>query len=560
MKLIFMQYLASLKERGELDALMPDLLSEVGLSVISKPALGTKQHGVDVAAVGALGDGERSVFLISIKPGDLRRKGWDSGEQSLRTSLNQILDVYIGSRIPKRYKHLPVVVVLCIGGDLHEDVRDDVEGYIKNNTGERVAFDVWNGDALAHLLLSGVLRENSLPETWRSDFRKAVAMVDEPEIGFGHFSRFVNSIADSTRATRPKRLTSIRQIYVGLWTLYVWAREAGNLEAAYLCSEYALLLGWSLAKEHLVGTSRAARQLRQSVDRLITLHQAVADDYLDRYVEPRARTMNGVCAAVPSHVSLDVNLRMFDLVGRVGMRGLWQLFVAERLHMGNDEKGKEVLAAAIQRTARLLMDVINNNPILRTPIKDDQAIDIGIACLFLSRVGCYRFISGWIGNIARAVRYAFEVNAEYPTVHREYRELVEHPREEEGYRAMATAGSVLVPTLAVWASLAGDQETLEMLADFASGPFQHSTLQLWYPGSDTEAHLYRGSGDHGLAATNIRIERSCDKMIDRVKSECSASKHFVTLSSIAAGIWPLVVLASRHHRMPVPPQFWPLSE
>ena len=116
MKLIFMQYLASLKERGELDALMPDLLSEVGLSVISKPALGTKQHGVDVAAVGALGDGERSVFLISIKPGDLRRKGWDSGEQSLRTSLNQILDVYIGSRIPKRYKHLPVVVVLCIGG------------------------------------------------------------------------------------------------------------------------------------------------------------------------------------------------------------------------------------------------------------------------------------------------------------------------------------------------------------------------------------------------------------------------------------------------------------
>ena len=230
----------------------------------------------------------------------------------------------------------------CVsGGDLHEDVRDDVEGYIKNNTGERVAFDVWNGDALAHLLLSGVLRENSLPETWRSDFRKAVAMVDEPEIGFGHFSRFVNSIADSTRATRPKRLTSIRQIYVGLWTLYVWAREAGNLEAAYLCSEYALLLGWSLAKEHLVGTSRAARQLRQSVDRLITLHQAVADDYLDRYVEPRARTMHGVCAAVPSHVSLDVNLRMFDLVGRVGMRGLWQLFVAERLHMGNDEKGKE---------------------------------------------------------------------------------------------------------------------------------------------------------------------------------------------------------------------------
>ena len=52
MKLIFSEYLASLKERGELDVIMPDLLSEIGFTVFSKPAVGTKQHGVDVAAVG----------------------------------------------------------------------------------------------------------------------------------------------------------------------------------------------------------------------------------------------------------------------------------------------------------------------------------------------------------------------------------------------------------------------------------------------------------------------------------------------------------------------------
>ena len=38
MKLIFVEYLASLRERGELDVIMPDLLSEVGFSVISRPA------------------------------------------------------------------------------------------------------------------------------------------------------------------------------------------------------------------------------------------------------------------------------------------------------------------------------------------------------------------------------------------------------------------------------------------------------------------------------------------------------------------------------------------
>ena len=180
MKLIFSEYLGSLKERGELDAIMPDLLSELGFTVFSKPAIGTKQHGVDVAAVGPGQGGQRTLFLISIKPGDLRRSGWDVGAQSLRTSLNQILDVYIANHIPKRYADLPAVIVLCLGGQLHEDVRADVEGYMAKNTKGRIAFDLWNGDSLADLLLSGVLREKALPDTWRSDFRKSVALVDEP--------------------------------------------------------------------------------------------------------------------------------------------------------------------------------------------------------------------------------------------------------------------------------------------------------------------------------------------------------------------------------------------
>ena len=40
MKLLFAEYLGSLKERDELDKIMPDLLSELGLNVFSKPARG----------------------------------------------------------------------------------------------------------------------------------------------------------------------------------------------------------------------------------------------------------------------------------------------------------------------------------------------------------------------------------------------------------------------------------------------------------------------------------------------------------------------------------------
>ena len=54
MRLIIRQYIAGLKERNELDAVMPDLLSQMGMVVYSRPARGTRQDGVDVAAVGSL--------------------------------------------------------------------------------------------------------------------------------------------------------------------------------------------------------------------------------------------------------------------------------------------------------------------------------------------------------------------------------------------------------------------------------------------------------------------------------------------------------------------------
>ena len=64
MKLLIRDYLASLKERDELDAILPDLLSELGFTVYSRPRRGTIQRGVDIAAIGKGEDGERKVFLL----------------------------------------------------------------------------------------------------------------------------------------------------------------------------------------------------------------------------------------------------------------------------------------------------------------------------------------------------------------------------------------------------------------------------------------------------------------------------------------------------------------
>jgi len=259
MKLIIKQYLASLRERDELDAVLPDLLSQIGLNVYSRPGRGTRQYGVDVAAVGRLDGGAEKVYLFSIKPGDLTRSSWEGdGVQSLRPSLNQILDAYIPNCIPNEHRGKDIVICLCFGGDIQEQVRLDVQGYIKKNELKNLTFEEWNGDKLASLILSNFLREELLPQNARSQLRKSLALLDEPEASYQHFSALIRSLSSSEGTKDKDRITAIRQINICLWILFAWARDADNLESAYLSSELALLHAWDITRKYIAKKTKAA--------------------------------------------------------------------------------------------------------------------------------------------------------------------------------------------------------------------------------------------------------------------------------------------------------------
>ena len=109
MKLVIREYLSMLKESGELDALLPDLLLAMGIEPLSKAQVGVRQNGVDIAARGLDPDDDiDKLFLLTVKQGDLSRKNWDGGTaQALRPSLNEILDVYLNKYIDEEHQNLP---------------------------------------------------------------------------------------------------------------------------------------------------------------------------------------------------------------------------------------------------------------------------------------------------------------------------------------------------------------------------------------------------------------------------------------------------------------------
>src|ERR1700761_1786179 len=100
MKLILTDYVNTLKEDKELDALIVDILKARGINIISGPDRG-RQYGVDIYAVGPDFEDKNieKVFLITVKQGDLDRRTWNTETNSAYQSLNEIKDVFIPNNL-----------------------------------------------------------------------------------------------------------------------------------------------------------------------------------------------------------------------------------------------------------------------------------------------------------------------------------------------------------------------------------------------------------------------------------------------------------------------------
>lgn len=255
MKLVIKQFLKGLKERGELDVIIPDLLSSMGLHVYSVPLKpGVRQYGVDVAAFGQIDGGVPSVYLFSIKAGDLTRSDWDSGKQALRPSLNEIVDVYIRSHVPSEYTDLPIVVCPCVGGVLREEVQPPVFGYCDTATTNSIRFEVWDGDRIAQYIVSYMFSERLLFEPARSDFQKILAMIHTPEIALGYFTSVLES---------GLQIQTLKMI---LWILYSWSKAEDNYEVAFQAAERALLKEWVVILSHGSSGKKATEEFDLLLD------------------------------------------------------------------------------------------------------------------------------------------------------------------------------------------------------------------------------------------------------------------------------------------------------
>jgi hypothetical protein len=554
MKLIIRQYLSSLKERDELDAVLPDLLSQLGLNVYSRPGRGTRQDGVDVGAVGSLDGGPEKVYLFSIKPGDLTRRDWNSDSpQSLRPSLEEILDSYIPHRLPIEHRGKDIVICIAIGGDIQEQIRQQIKGYIEQHSTPNISFEEWNGDKLATYIQSSFLREDLLPEHARSLLRKSLAMLDEPEVSYRHFAALIRALSNVETLNNEQRVTAIRQMSICLWILFAWTREAANMESAYLASEVTLLHAWNIVRIYAGKGNKTTRAVETAFFSIFTAYNQICSEFLGKNVLPYTNKLHAVSSAMRGACSLDINLKIFDLLGRLGADGIWAYWGAMRC--SDEEKDlKEARLTEARMYAEAVKALISNNPTLLLPAKDDQTIDIFVAAMLLATDGSNRaFIASWLGEMLSRARFSYEANGKYPCTLSAYNDLLEHPHSTDSdYRESATRASILYPSIALWAALFDDDATFNQVAAVKRDLLEHCTFQFWYPDDGSEEYFYTNASNHGATLAHPAIDRLKEEFLAQVFGECEKSPHFKELSAVKFDWWPLIVVACRHYRLPLP--------
>lgn len=558
MKLVIRQYLASLKERGELDALLPDLLSQMGLEVFLKPGVGSRQYGVDVGAFGKISDSsEEKVYLFSVKSGDLDRRDWDGGNpQDLRPSINEIIDVFIPSRIPAEYKGKPIEICLCFGGEIKEEVRANVSLFLEKQSTDNLKLSEWNGDRLAALIEKHMLREELLPENCRGLLRKSLAMIDEPNISFKHFIHLAFELTKTDDLKPKKILTRIRQLYLCLWILYSWCREEDNLESAFLSAEFTLLNSWEAVKFAFGKKNKTAISTLTTMDSIIKLNLIISNQYIEEKIAPHVGNLYALSNAVRPSCAVDVNLKLFDVLGRLALTGCWSYWYLLQLDRNND-KSTVIFEEAVTNHQESIKKLVVNNPILLTPYKDDQAIDLVLALWFLSLdQKNWGDINSWLVSMTRAIFQMFSINDVYPTTIRNYSELIEHPvNNTEGYRRSVTRGSILYPYISAFSAAIGSIEPYDAVKKIREDFLSHCNFQVYFFDESSEDHFYRFDKIHGATLSDVCVTKDPSYLMEQLNSECKQSNKLYEMTAFKYSFWPIILTGCRHHRLPVPMHF-----
>ncbi len=544
-QLVLSHYLSGLRERDELDALLPDLLQAMGHSVLSRAQVGVNQGGVDVMSTKENEEGGTEVFLFVIKFGNVGRSDFYGSQQAILPSILQASTEYLRNRLPEALRGFKKRIVLVSNGILKQDAQSDYAALSTQVTemAPLCSLDFWGMDQLSPLIEKYLFDDALLLEKGKSDLRAALAGLEDTHSSFSRFVRFVDDCLSAKEDDQDVSGNSRRNRFykraaaaaIGWAVLLVWAESEGNQKPGVLAGEYLLLRLWGESVK--LGLQNEA----QFTKRFETLAQLHADALLRYYerVMPSLLNRRNVLRYRPDHV-LYMEL-ICDELGRLGTMLL--LFLALKVD--------RTRVVAIHSC---LVSLINEHNGCFLPVYDGQAIDLSLAMGAILATGDTTSARFMLQECIDRFDTALGQKRIMPVDTDDLEDAMALYYGKETDRARFFQTTTLVPMLGTMAAVLGDQECLNQLSEEIVPRLKGVTKERWFPQKVLETLICSDTyvNTVGISRSLSGFQQSPAEEMEvslKVPKQAASPEDFAWHGTP----WEvLIAISARLHRHPVP--------
>jgi hypothetical protein len=460
----------------------------MGIEPLTTPQIGVRQDGVDIAARGEF-EGINTFLLFVIKQGDIGRTDWDGTPQSIRPTLNEVIDVYIKNRIPSQYNDVPSKIILSTGGMLKQEIVTNWSGYISSNSNNRITFDLWDGNKLSSYIMKHMMNENLFPNEAKKYLRKSLALVGEPDYDVHDFYNLIDKLLDDINPSQTtKIIKKFRTINLCLFILLYWSIEENNLKPAYFSAEYVLLRCWNFIHKNNLTSNQ---QILESFMKYYSTYTTIFHSYYGQirnhfYIEG---ALNRYCTDANNFCIL-----IFEQIGILSVIGLIQLSLYEILK--NEESKNNAL-----EIVNSLKNIISKYGISSTPFYDGHMIDICIALILFFHTTEIDFMNEWISKIVNNFSYAYTKGKYFPIDIDDYNSLIELNEEESIDKTELMRMTTLMPMLAEWCVVCNFNDLYCELVKIQKKLLNQTCFQLWYPDDESINQFYQQNAAIRMGST-----------------------------------------------------------
>lgn len=557
--LVIAEYLRSLKERNELDRLLPDLLVEMGYVPISRPQTGNRQFGVDIATRGINSDtGQAELLLLVVKQKDIGRSEWEGSDQAIRPSLNEIFDVYLKSHLEAEDIGKAVRIAVVTNGDMKQTIQANWSGYV-NDHKDRASIEFWGLDTVSALIERHLLDEHVFQDDDRRDLRRALALAGDVEYDQRDLHKLMlrtlgltsEGVPDGSDKSKKELLKALRVVNFAAHAFASWALGDGDGRQGLLAMEKAVL--WSWHRVRAFDGWDLDKDMAQALGAVWQGYLTVGRHYFEK-IQAHCYVEDGLLGYAAD--SAELSLVAFEQIGLLASIGLTHV-----LPVAGDDGDQVARHKNADTVADALASLISNNCICNSPCLDRHSQDIVLGMLLLVLTGRMDNAKKWLQTLIRNIDYAFKVKRYVPICSDSIDDLADIGGWHSGNTAdklMQT--SWMMAVLAGWCVILGVDESYRALQQGLVHEYQDTCVQLWHPDNQIHEHLYFHAAhfSSGASEAPIKLPEEMAQWLAhmRVIVESEQGKESLQTMGHKVGLPAIDIVASRHFGTPIAPAFW----